>query len=118
MGFKEALQQARPVLLEPIMHLEIAVPDESMGDVIGDLNSRRARCLGAVWASTRAAEPGDPRTQAPMAEVLKYAPDLPRDDERPRRLPHELSHYEECPTSRRARHQGCPRVRGVVAHHE
>jgi len=39
MGFKEALAQARPVLLEPIMHLEVTVPDESMGDVIRDLNS-------------------------------------------------------------------------------
>ncbi len=72
MAFKSALQQARPILLEPIMAMEIAVPDEAMGDVIGDLNSRRGKVLGV-----------DPRigTQViralvPMAEVLRYSPDL------------------------------------------
>src|SRR5258708_486048 len=45
-GFKPALGNAKPILLEPVMALEIAVPDDSMGDVIGDLNSRRGKVLG------------------------------------------------------------------------
>ncbi|MEB2283938.1 MAG: elongation factor G [Polyangiaceae bacterium UTPRO1] len=72
LGFKDALAKARPVLLEPIMLLEVTVPDECMGDVIGDLNARRGRVLGV--------DPKPPhqviRAEVPMAEVLKYAPDL------------------------------------------
>src|SRR6185369_3575822 len=72
LGFKDALAKARPILLEPIMHLEVTVPDEAMGDVIGDLNSRRGKVLGV--------DPKPPqqviRAEVPMSEVLKYAPDL------------------------------------------
>ena len=46
MGFKNAVEKAKPVLLEPIMNMEVSVPDECMGDVIGDLNSRRGKVLG------------------------------------------------------------------------
>jgi len=71
-AFKDAMAQSKPVLLEPIMHLEVTVPDESMGDVIGDLNSRRGKVLGV--------NPKPPyqviRAECPMAEVLKYALDL------------------------------------------
>jgi elongation factor G len=72
LGFKSAINQARPVLLEPVMNMEIAVPDDCMGDVIGDLNSRRGKVLGVD------PKPGGQviRAQVPMAEVLKYAPDL------------------------------------------
>jgi elongation factor G len=72
LAFKEAAPQARPVLLEPVMDIEITVPDDSMGDVMGDLNSRRGRVQGV--------EPlGDQqiiKAQVPLAEVLTYAPDL------------------------------------------
>ncbi len=71
-AFKEAVPRARPVLLEPIMKLEINVPDDSMGDVMGDLNSRRGRVQGM-----------DPRknrqiihAEAPLAELLSYAVEL------------------------------------------
>jgi len=72
MAFKEAVPKAHPVLLEPIMKVEITVPDESLGDVMGDLTSRRGRVQGM-----------DPRrgrqiikAEVPLAEVLSYAIDL------------------------------------------
>jgi elongation factor G len=72
MAFKQAYQSADPVLLEPIMRLEITVPEENVGDVIGDMSSRRGRVLGM--------DPGAGGTvvhvEVPMAEVLTYAPDL------------------------------------------
>ncbi len=72
MAFKKAFAEADPILLEPIMSLHITVPDESVGDVIGDMTSRRGRVLGM--------DPGSGATtvhaEVPMAEVLAYAPDL------------------------------------------
>jgi elongation factor G len=71
-AMRQALEQADPVLLEPIMLVTASVPEECVGDVIGDLNSRRGHPLGM--------EPGGASTEikaeAPMAEVLGYAPDL------------------------------------------
>ncbi|HOJ42748.1 MAG TPA: elongation factor G, partial [Syntrophorhabdaceae bacterium] len=46
MGFKKGLEQSNPTLLEPIMKLEVIVPEENMGDVMGDLNSRRGKIMG------------------------------------------------------------------------
>ncbi|MHB8620587.1 MAG: elongation factor G, partial [Chloroflexota bacterium] len=73
MGFKAAAQHATPVLLEPVMDVTIVMPQEYMGDVIADLNGRRAKVLGM--------EPGADSTQeirahVPMAEMLRYATDL------------------------------------------
>ena len=72
LAFKQAVAEADPVLLEPIMRLDITVPDENVGDVIGDMSSRRGRVLGM--------DPGAGTTvvhvEVPMAEVLTYAPDL------------------------------------------
>jgi len=72
MAFKEAMAEAAPALLEPIVKLTITCPDEVVGDVIGDLNSRRGRPLGmeAKGAQTEV------RAEVPMAEVLDFAPDL------------------------------------------
>jgi elongation factor G len=71
-AMKQALALADPVLLEPIMLVTLSVPEASVGDVIGDLNSRRGRPLGM--------EPVDAMTEikaeVPMAEMLAYAPDL------------------------------------------
>jgi elongation factor G len=71
-AMKEALAGAGAVLLEPIMLVTLSVPDESVGDVIGDLNSRRGRPLGM--------DPGggmtEVKAEVPMAEMLTYAPDL------------------------------------------
>jgi elongation factor G len=72
MAFKEAMEQADPVLLEPIMLLTVAVPEDAVGDVVGDLNSRRGRPLG-MEAKGSATEI---KAEVPMAEVLDYARDL------------------------------------------
>jgi elongation factor G len=72
MAFKQAYQSADPVLLEPIMRLEITVPEENVGDVIGDMSSRRGRVLGM----DRGAGGTVVHVEVPMAEVLTYAPDL------------------------------------------
>jgi len=72
MGFKRAMEQASPVLLEPVMHMEITVPDECVGDVIGDMNSRRGKVLGMdPQGATQVVN-----VKVPMSEVLKYAPEL------------------------------------------
>ena len=72
MAFKEAMEKAQPVLLEPIMQLTVSVPEEAVGDVIGDLNSRRGKPLGMEpkGGSTEV------KAEVPMAEILDYAPDL------------------------------------------
>jgi elongation factor G len=93
MGFKKAAEAARPVLLEPIMAVEITVPDEFTGDVMGDLNSKRARVLGM--------EPRDGRTvisaNVPQAEMLHYAADLRSLTQGRGYYTMRFSHYEEVP---------------------
>ena len=72
-AMKEALAQAGAVLLEPIMLVTLSVPDETVGDVIGDLNSRRGRPQGMEPAGGGMTEV---KAEVPMAEMLTYAPDL------------------------------------------
>jgi elongation factor G len=72
MAFKNAMEQADPILLEPIMSLTVSVPEDVVGDVVGDLNSRRGRPLG-MEAKGSATEI---KAEVPMAEVLDYARDL------------------------------------------
>lgn len=71
-GFKEAVMKAKPVLLEPIMNVDISVPDDYMGDITGSLNSRRGRIMGM--------EPGDGaqtiKAQVPLEEMYKYVNEL------------------------------------------
>jgi elongation factor G len=69
MAFKEAYQQADPVLLEPIMELEVAVPDDAVGAVNGDLNSRRGRLQGMEPAGGMTTI----KAEVPMAEILTYS---------------------------------------------
>jgi elongation factor G len=71
-AMKDALQQAGAVLLEPIMLVTLSVPDEAVGDVIGDLNSRRGRPQGMEPAGGMT----EVKAEVPMAEMLTYAPDL------------------------------------------
>ena len=91
MGFKSAVEKARPIILEPIMHMEIAVPNESMGDVIGDLNSRRGRVQGMETSGHTQVI----KAQVPMAEVLKYSQDLNSMTSGRGSFTMEFSHYEE-----------------------
>lgn len=93
MGFKKGVTQAEPVLLEPIMTMEIVVPEESMGDVIGDLNARRGRVLGMDGVATSKII----RAQVPMAEVLRYASNLRSMTGGRGNFTMEFSHYEEVP---------------------
>lgn len=93
MGFKKAVEKARPVLLEPLMSMEVTVPDECMGDVIGDLNSRRGKVLGMETKGHMQII----KAQAPMAEVLKYAQDLNSMTSGRGGFHTEFSRYEELP---------------------
>jgi elongation factor G len=92
-GFKKGVLNANPVLLEPIMDMEIIVPEDCMGDVMGDLNSRRGRISGMD------AKGGSQviKAQVPMSEVLKYASDLTSMTSGRGLFSMEFSHYEEVP---------------------
>jgi len=73
LAMKQALEQAGSVLLEPIMQVTVSVPEDAVGDVIGDLNSRRGRPLGMEPSGGGMTEV---KAEVPMAEMLSYAPDL------------------------------------------
>jgi elongation factor G len=72
LAFKKAAEQANPVLLEPIMKVQITAPNEFMGDIMGDLNGRRGRVLGMENAGKNQVI----NAEVPMSEFLTYAPDL------------------------------------------
>ncbi|MDY7032876.1 MAG: elongation factor G [Thermodesulfobacteriota bacterium] len=93
MAFKKGALEADPVLLEPIMNIEIIVPDENMGDIIGDLNSKRGKVMGVEGKGNSQII----KAQVPMAEVLTYAPDLSSMTGDRGTFTLDLSHYEEVP---------------------
>ena len=93
LAFKKAMESCKPILLEPIVTLTISIPDENMGDVIGDLSSRR----GKVSGSDSVAGITEIKAQAPMNEVLRYAPDLRSMTGGQGSFTMEFSHYEEAP---------------------
>jgi elongation factor G len=72
MAFRQAMEEADPVLLEPIVRLSVLCPEEIVGDVIGDLNSRRGHPLGMEPNGSMT----EVKAEVPMAEVLEFAPDL------------------------------------------
>jgi elongation factor G len=95
MAFKEAMRKANPVLLEPIMSVEVVVPEEFMGDVIGDLSSRRGKVLGM---DTRpAAQAIDARV--PLAQMFGYATDLRSMTQGRATYTMQFSHYEPVPAA-------------------
>jgi elongation factor G len=94
MAFKQAMEAADPVLLEPIMLLTVSVPEDAVGDVIGDLNSRRGKPLG-MEAKGSATEV---KAEVPMAEVLDYAPDLRAITGGRGDYTMEFAHHEEIPS--------------------
>ncbi|MCX7634720.1 MAG: elongation factor G, partial [Syntrophales bacterium] len=93
LGFKKGVLACQPTLLEPIVNIAIEIPDEYMGDVIGDLNSRRGKVLGMDTKGANQVIKG----QVPLAEILKYAPDLRSMTSGRGTFTYEFSHYEEVP---------------------
>ena len=95
MAFKEACRKADPVLLEPIMHVVVTVPEDYMGDVIGDLNSRRGQINGME------ARAGAQQIDAfvPLSEMFGYATDLRSRTQGRGQYSMEPSHYVELPKS-------------------
>jgi len=93
MGLQKVFVDAHPILLEPIMTVEVTTPADHAGDVIGDLNSRRGRIVGMEPAGETAAV----RAQVPMAEMLTYEPALRSMTGGRGGYSMEFSHYEEVP---------------------
>ena len=93
MGFRKAMETAKPFLLEPLMKMTIIIPDNSMGDVIGDINSKRGRVSGVDSSSAGHCI----NALIPMAEVLTYAPELRSLTSGEGSFTMEFSHYEEVP---------------------
>jgi len=93
LGMKAAMEKAKPIILEPIMQVEVTSPDENMGDVIGDLNSRRGKVQGMETKGHSQVI----KASVPMAEILKYAPDLRSMTSGRGSFEAQFSHYEEAP---------------------
>ena len=95
MAFKEAMRKADPVLMEPIMKVVVIVPDEYMGDIIGDLNSRRGMILGMD------AVPGAQQinSEVPLSEMFGYATDMRSKTQGRGQYTMEPAHYAEVPKS-------------------
>jgi elongation factor G len=93
MAFKQAMEEADPALLEPIVKLTVSCPDDVVGDVIGDLNSRRGRPLGMEAKGSIT----EIRAEVPMAEVLDFAPDLRSISGGRADFTMEFERYEEVP---------------------
>lgn len=94
MAFKKGMEQCKPTLLEPIVTLTVIVPDETMGDVIGDLNSRRGKIVGVEPKANSQVI----RAVVPMSEVLAYSNDLKSMTSDRGLFSTEFSHYEDVPT--------------------
>src|SRR6201984_2108686 len=93
LAFKEAMKQARPALLEPIMHVEVYAPDQYSGDLMGDLSSRRGRISGSDLRGHNVII----KAQVPFAEMLTYANDLISKTQGRASYSMEFSHYDYVP---------------------
>lgn len=94
LAFKKAVLEANPVLLEPIMKLEITTPDDYMGDIMGDLNARRGRVLGMDSAGKMQVI----KANVPLSEILMYAADLISMTGSRGEFTMEFSHLDEVPS--------------------
>ncbi|MGE4653339.1 MAG: elongation factor G [Myxococcota bacterium] len=94
-GFKNAIQQAKPTLLEPIMDVDVSIPDQFVGDVMGDLSSRRGR----VGTSQAQGNTQMIQAQVPMSEMLEYASTLTSITGGQGEFHMEFSHYDEAPST-------------------
>jgi elongation factor G len=93
LAFKEGMKQARPSLLEPVMHVEVYAPDQYSGDVMGDLSSRRGRISGSEARGANVVV----KAQVPFAEMLSYATDLTSMTQGRASYTMEFSHYDFVP---------------------
>ena len=93
MGFKKGFMECTPILLEPIMNVEVNVPEDMTGDIIGDLNSRRGRVLGMDQGVGGQVV----KAKVPKAEMLRYASDLTSITSGRGMFTMEFDHYEEVP---------------------
>ncbi|HKE12040.1 MAG TPA: elongation factor G [Myxococcota bacterium] len=98
-GFKAAVEQARPTLLEPIMDVEVSAPDQHVGDVMGDISQRRGRVQSTEARGTSQSI----RAQVPMAEMLEYASTLTSMTGAKGSFQMSFSHYDEVPAQFRDR---------------
>jgi len=94
LAYRKAMKEASPVLLEPIYHIDIVIPEEYMGDIMGDLNKKRGRIMGMEPASG-----GKQRilAEAPLAEMFKYATELRSMTQARGEFTMEFVRYEEAP---------------------
>jgi elongation factor G len=95
MGFKEGMREAKPALLEPIMHVEVVTPDDYMGTVNGDLNRRRGVLQGTEESPSGAII----RAQVPLAEMFGYATDLRSATQGRATYSMEFARYAEAPSN-------------------
>ncbi|PKL51740.1 MAG: elongation factor G [Nitrospira bacterium HGW-Nitrospira-1] len=93
MGFKEAAKKAKPIILEPIMNVEVVTPEEYMGDVIGDLNSRR----GKIQTMDKRGKAQVIKAQVPLSEMFGYATDLRSKTQGRATYTMQFAHYDEVP---------------------
>jgi len=93
MCFKKGVENARPVLMEPIMDVEVRVPEQYMGDIIGDLNGKRGRILGMEPEGKMQLV----KAQVPLAEMYRYAIDLKSITQGRGNFSMQFSHYEDVP---------------------
>jgi len=94
MAFRKGMQQANPVILEPILEVEVIIPEEYMGDIISDLNARRGKILGVESYQKNQKI----KSLVPMAEALRYAIDLRSITQGRGSFHTKFSHYEEVPS--------------------
>ena len=92
-AYKKGLEQAKPILLEPILKVEILVPDEYMGDIIGDINKRRGRVLGMEQEGNLQKV----NAEVPLSEMFKYSTDLRSMTQARGSFISEIERYEEVP---------------------
>ena len=93
LAYDDAIRRAKPVILEPIYSYKIVVPDNFMGDILGDMNKRRGRILGMESNGSLQVV----SAEAPLSEMLKYATDLRSMTQGRGRFRAEFIRYEEVP---------------------
>lgn len=94
MAFRKGVSEAKPVILEPIYNVEVTIPDEYMGSIMGDLNSRRGRVLGM----DRVGKKHIVKAHVPLGEIFRYATDLRSLTKGSGKFKTNFAHYEELPS--------------------